>query len=266
MKFEESRFTHLDTSIAVYKGGTGKPLILLHGWGSESAVMMPLAEKLAEMRECHLIDFPGFGKSEEPKKGWDLSDFADLVKTYIDEQYPDGEEVDFLVHSYGCRVILLLCSDRIFAKRIGKVLVTGGAGLKPKRSKLFYLKKYTAKTLKLPFLILPGSLREKGLNRLRQTELWKKLGSSDYRKLSGPMRETFVKTVTLHLDDRLPRIEHEILLLWGENDDATPLDQARRLERGLINSALVTIEDAGHYAFLDQPSRFTAIAKAFFEG
>lgn len=266
MKFEESRVTYLDTGIAVYKGGAGRPLLLLHGWGSEAAVLMPLASKLASIRECHLLDFPGFGKSEEPKKGWELTDFAGLVKTYIKEQFPGGEPVDLLVHSYGCRVALLLMSDTDFAGRIGKVLVTGGAGLKPKRSLQFYFKKYAAKTLKLPFLILPGKLREKGLNRLRQTSLWKMLGSADYRKLSGPMRETFVKTVTVHLDDKLPAIDHEILLLWGEDDEATPLDQAHRLEKGLKNSALVTIEQAGHYAFLDQPARFTAIAKAFFEG
>jgi len=38
------------------------------------------------------------------------------------------------------------------------------------------------------------------------------------------------------------------------------------MEKGLINSALVEIEDAGHYAFLDQPSKFTAIARAYLDG
>ena len=266
MKFEENRFTYLDTAIAAYRSGSGRPLIVLHGWGSEAKVMMPLAEKLSAIRECHLLDFPGFGNSDEPKNGWELTDFSGMVKTYIRDQFADDQTVDLLVHSYGCRVTLLLCTDPEISGRIGKVLVTGGAGLKPKRSLQFYLKKYTGKLLKLPFIFLPGSLRERGLNRLRQTSLWKMLGSSDYRKLSGPMRETFVKTVTHHLDDKLKEIDHEILLLWGENDDATPLDQARRLEKGLKNSALVKIDNAGHYAFLDQPARFTAIAKAFFEG
>ena len=100
---------------------------------------------------------------------------------------------------------------------------------------------------------------------LRGTDLWKSLGSSDYSKLSGVMRETFVKSISEHLEDQLPTIEHETLLLWGRNDDATPIYQAERIDNGLKNSALVVIEDAGHYAFLDKPKQFAAIARAFFE-
>ena len=137
--------------------------------------------------------------------------------------------------------------------------------MKPKRSITYYFRKYTAKTLKAPFLILPASLRDKALSWLRGTNLWKSLGSADYVNLSGVMRETFVKTVTNHLECELPTIEHETLLLWGRNDEATPVYQAERIEAGIKNSALVVIEDAGHYAFLDKPKQFIAIAKAFFE-
>ena len=265
MNFNIGTFNYRNRNITYYTKGAGKPLIILHGWGSESKVMMPLAESLTDLRECHLIDFPGFGQSDEPEEPWGIEDYAEMVKAYIDEKTGEAN-VDFLVHSFGCRVILLLCSENGISDRIDKVLITGGAGLKPRRSLNFYLRKYTAKTLKLPFMILPESSREKGLNKLRKTSLWKKLGSSDYQKLTGVMRETFVKSVTRYMDDLLPDIDHEILLLWGENDDATPMDQAKRLEKGLKNSALVTIEGAGHYAFLDQRARFTAIAKAFFEG
>jgi pimeloyl-ACP methyl ester carboxylesterase len=34
---------------------------------------------------------------------------------------------------------------------------------------------------------------------------------------------------------------------------------------GIKNAALVIIEDAGHYAFLDKPKQFAAIAATFFE-
>ena len=104
------------------------------------------------------------------------------------------------------------------------------------------------------------------MKRLRKTALWKSLGSSDYQKLTGVMRETFVKSVTEFFDDRLAAIDDEMLLLWGTDDTATPMDQANRLEKGIKNSALVKIDDAGHYAFLDQPSQFTAIVRAYLEG
>jgi pimeloyl-ACP methyl ester carboxylesterase len=247
-----------------YKTGTGKPLLILHGWGASSRVMAPLAEQLKDIRTCMMIDFPGFGMSPEPPRAWAIDDYTDMVEAFIKQNCPDT--IDLLVHSFGNRVALKLLNRESVKNNIGKVLVTGGAGMKPRRSLKFYFKKYLAKTLKAPFLILPGSFREKGLSSLRNTSLWKSLGSSDYKQLSGVMRETFVKSVSEHQDHTLDSITHDILLLWGRNDESTPVYQAERLEKGLKNSALVIIEDAAHYPFLDKPKQFAAIAKAFLEG
>lgn len=257
-------FSDGDVKAAWYRTGSGRTLLLLHGWGSSSDVMAPLAGSLSDIRTGYLLDFPGFGRSPEPPQAWAVSDYARLTKSFIQSELPDGS-FDLLVHSYGARVAIKLLNDPEISDRIDKVIFTGGAGLKPKRKASYYVRKYLAKTLKLPFLILPGKLREKSLNWLRTTQLWKSLGSSDYQTLSGVMRETFVKSVTEYLDDELPGISHEILLLWGEDDGATPIDQAKRMENGLLNGTLVTIKGAGHYAFIDQPRQFTAIARAYLE-
>lgn len=257
-------FTYLEQEIAFEKTGEGKPLVILHGWGSSKRAMMPVAQNLAHLRTSYVLDLPGFGDSPEPKHAWCIDDYADAVEAFIKSL--QEEKVDVLVHSFGGRILLKLCARDFGKAHIEKVLITGGAGMKPKRSTKFYLKKYTAKVLKAPFLILPGSHREKALGWLRNTKLWKSLGSSDYSKLSGVMRETFVKSVTEYLESTLPIIPHEALLLWGRNDDATPIYQAERMEKGIENAALVIIEDAGHYAFLDKPKQFARIAEAFFKG
>src|SRR5699024_5388800 len=130
----------------------------------------------------------------------------------------------------------------------------------------YYLKKYAAKTLKAPFFLLPANYLDRALQRLRQTAVWKSLGSSGYSKLSGVMRKTFVKAVSEYLEPCLPNIPHEVLLLWGKNDEATPIYQAKRMEKGMANAALVVIDHAGHYAFLDRPAHFSSIATALFNG
>lgn len=238
-------------------------MLLLHGWGVSSEVMVPLAEQLADSHTCYLPDLPGFGQTPPPATPWSISDYADLIEEFINEEFT--EPVDLLVHSFGGRIALKLCARASIKKKVHKVLITGGAGMKPKRNLLFYLKKYTAKLLKAPFQILPKSQKEKSLQELRKTRLWKQLGSSDYSKLSGVMRKTFVRSVTEYLEPCLPHIPHETLLLWGRDDTATPLYQAERMEDGIKKAALVIIENAGHYAFLDQPRQFTAIAQAFFK-
>lgn len=256
-------YTYQDLKVAYHKTGKGKPLVVLHGWGSSSRVMMPLVKQLNHLRTCYVIDLPGFGNTPQPSRAWSIDDYADLVQSFIDEQF--AEPADLLVHSFGGRITLKLCARSFGKNNIDKVLITGGAGMKPRRSLKFYLKKYTAKLLKAPLHLLPSNLRGKAEVWLRSTPVWRALGSSDYAQLTGVMRETFVKSVSEFLEPCLSKIPHEVLLLWGTGDDATPLYQAERMEKGIKNAALVTIKDAGHYAFLDRPKHFASIAEAFFK-
>ena len=215
----EKNFEYNGASCCWDVKGIGKPLLFLHGWGSNSQLMKPLAESLSSIRTCYLIDLPGFGNSSEPPEAWDVDRYADMVEAFLKEiifDSTENPETDLLAHSFGARIALKLLTRPDVAANIDKVIFTGAAGLKPKRKPSFYLKKYTAKILKAPIMVLPGGLREKGLARLRSTKLWKKLGSSDYSKLSGVMRETIVKSVTEYLDELLPQVKHEILLIWGE--------------------------------------------------
>ncbi|MFO7847576.1 MAG: alpha/beta hydrolase [Balneolaceae bacterium] len=264
MDITRNQFSYQSLDVTWYALGHGKPLIILHGWGSSSEVMMPLARRLTGIRKCVLVDLPGFGKTPEPGTSWTVSDYAGLIESFTIQTFPE-KTPDILVHSFGNRILLKLLLDENTRLLFDKMVITGGAGLKPKRSWKFYYKTTLAKVLKAPALLLPPNLREKALGWIRQTALWKSLGSSDYQKLSGVMRETFVKSVNEHFDSRLGEIEHEMLLIWGVNDTATPLSAGKQFEKGIKNSALVTIENAGHYAFLDQPSTFAKITKAYLE-
>ena len=260
------RYGDLDISYEII--GEGKPLIILHGWGSSGRVMRPAAILLSRLRTCYLVDLPGFGDSPEPPVAWAVDDYATMTESFIREVATGGneqEKVDMLVHSFGGRITLKLCARPFGSNFIDKVLITGGAGMKPRRSISYYLRKYAAKGLKAPFALLPPGIRKKALSWLRSTSVWKSLGSSDYAELSGVMRETFVKSVTEHLESSLPDIPHEVLLVWGREDEATPLYQAERMESGIEHAALVVIDQAAHYAFLDRPKHFASIAEAYFK-
>lgn len=254
-------FDYNGKQIAYAVMGEGPNLLILHGWGANSGVMAYMGLKLSSKHTCYILDLPGFGMSEEPKEAWSVSDYADLMEAFINEL--SLAPVDILGHSFGGRIILKLAPRDKQHALINKIVITGGAGMKPKRGVKFYLRKYTAKLLKMPALLLPGSLRERFLGALRKTRFWKMLGSSEYAQLQGVMRETFVKTVTEYLEPELPRIPHEVLLIWGSEDEATPLYQGRRLEKGLPNATLTVIKGGGHYAFLDKPAKFNIIAEDF---
>lgn len=63
-------YVHIDTR------GQGPDLVMLHGWGVNSAVFTPLHESLCEYR-VHYVDLPGFGLSQ-PIAG-ELSDWIEIL-------------------------------------------------------------------------------------------------------------------------------------------------------------------------------------------
>ncbi len=263
MEINELAFDYLGLKVHYKLFGKGKPLIVLHGWGANNEVMLPLTTSLKLKRTFYLIDFPGFGESPEPDSAWSVDDYANFVENFI--KHLKLDKPDIIAHSFGGRVMLKLCARTENENKIGKVLITGGAGMKPKRPLKYYLRKYLAKTIKFPFTLLPEPAQTKGLEWLRTTAVWKSLGSSDYKTLSGTMRQVFVKTVSEFLEPTLSKIPHEVLLLWGSEDDSTPLYQAKRMEKGIKNAGLAIIDGAGHYAFLDRPHQFRIITETFFK-
>jgi pimeloyl-ACP methyl ester carboxylesterase len=63
----------------------------------------------------------------------------------------------------------------------------------------------------------------------------------------------------------LPKIQASTLLIWGENDTATPLWMGREMEKCISDAALVLFEGCSHFAYLEQYGRFSAIVKEFLE-
>lgn len=253
------QFEYQGIPVAYHKIGNGPPLLILHGWGSSSRVMLQTAKSLSDIRTCYIPDLPGFGTTPPPQKAWSIGDYSGFARAFAREVI--GGSTDMLAHSFGGRITLKWAAEN--GSELRKIIITGGAGMKPKRNFSYHWRRILATLLKAPFVLLPKALKTKALNWLRNTAIWKTLGSSDYQQLDGVMRETLVKSVSEHLEHCLPHISHEVLLLWGKDDEATPWYQAERMEKGLKNGALVGIDRAGHYSFLDQPDRFQRIARAF---
>ena len=63
-----------------------------------------------------------------------------------------------------------------------------------------------------------------------------------------------------------PDMKLPTLLIWGENDSATPLSDAKQMERLMPDAGLVTIAGAGHYSFLDNPGLVYRVLESFLGG
>ena len=93
----------------------------------------------------------------------------------------------------------------------------------------------------------------------------KKRGSADYNNATPIMRQTLVKVVNEDLKPLISQISCPTLIVWGDNDTATPIDDARQMEQIIPDAGLVVCEGAGHYSFLEQPVKVHGALKVFFE-
>jgi pimeloyl-ACP methyl ester carboxylesterase len=77
------------------------------------------------------------------------------------------------------------------------------------------------------------------------------------------MRAVMSRVVNEDLCRYMPHIKAPTLLIWGEDDTATPLRDAKKMERLIPGSGLVSFPGCGHYSFLDNAGQFAAVLQSF---
>lgn len=232
-------------------------LLIMHGWGCNVDTVASIAgATVAAGWRAISIDFPGFGKSDEPDNVWGVEEYTGLTEEFVKKL--NIGQVSLLGHSFGGRVGLLMASRN---DNISKLILVDAAGLKPKRPLKYYLKVYSFKAAKnLTKLFLPREKAEKAIERMRG-----KRGSADYNSASPRMRAILSKVVNEDLRHVLSSIKAPTLLIWGHNDTATPIGDARIMEREIKDAGLVDFEGCGHYSFLDNRVQFAAVLKSFLQ-
>lgn len=255
--------TYHDLNVEVRGPDDSPPLLLLHGWGSSSQSMRPLANALSASYQTHTLDLPGHGTSPPPPEPWGIPEHADLLHAYVEEKIQSP--VTVIGHSNGGRLALYMASTPGMSDAIDRLVLISPSGVQPKRSLSYYVRSGIATALKTPLQGLPSPLHEPAMDWLRHSLVWRLLGSSDYNTLQGVMRETFVKTVNYYLDGALNRIQAPTLLFWGTEDEAVSRRQMNVIEDALDDCALVELEGAGHYGHLDDFETVLSATRHFLE-
>ncbi len=238
-------FTEVKSIKVAYQvNGSGKPVVLLHGWGGEANSFKPVFDWLSSTYKVYAIDLPGFGLSEIPETAWDATDYARFLSAFFKKL--DIESAHLIGHSYGGRISIVMAA--VEPDLVDKLILVDSAGLIPPRTLKYHLRVSVAKIGRL--------IRHCGPigNRFADV-LSKMMGSKDYQE-AGPMRATLVKSVNQDLRPLLPKIKASTLLIWGENDIDTPISFGRIMSEEIPNAELVILKDAGHFSYLDQFPQF----------
>jgi pimeloyl-ACP methyl ester carboxylesterase len=246
-------FTYDGTQLHYTDCGEGQAVLLLHGWGCNTETFKAIHPFLEAHFRVLTVDFAGFGQSDEPKDVWGVEEYTRSIEALAKSE---GVEEPILIgHSFGGRVSIVFASRN----RVRKVILVDAAGVKPRRSLAYYRKVYTFKLMKHLAHLLLG--RERAAEWIESRRA--KAGSSDYSQATPMMRAILSKVVNEDLCHLMPKISAPTLLFWGENDTATPLADAKKMESLIPDAGLVTVAGAGHFSFLENPQLFERVLASF---
>lgn len=258
MKKIETNINNL--KINYIKKGEGKTVLILPGWGTTINVYMTLVDSISTYANVITLDMPGFGDSEEFKTPWGLNEYVDFIIEFIKNQ--NIKELDLIGHSNGGRIIIRMMNKENLNFKINKIILIGSAGIVHKKSFKIRCKirmyKIGKKILNLKLIkkIFPDAI----------IKFQNKSGSEDYRNSSPILRQSMVKLVNEDLKEELKNINVPTLLIWGENDDATPIEDAKIMEKEIPDAGLVKYEGCTHYVFLERINQVNTVISTFLNG
>ncbi|MES0337621.1 MAG: alpha/beta hydrolase [Candidatus Magnetobacterium sp. LHC-1] len=223
-------------------------MLLLHGWASSLDSFVSVQRYLSSKFKVYAIDFPGFGKSEEPKEIWGTEDYCTFLEAFMEKM--NIAKPIIIGHSFGGRVAIRLA----LKKKADKLILIDSAGIRPKRTAKYYFKVYSYKLAKYMLKYLSPRLLVKYKGSV---------GSKDYINASPTMKQILIKVVNEDLTKLLPEITIPSLLIWGENDMETPLYQANVMNKLIPDSGLVILKGAGHFSHIDKTREFLIVTGNF---
>ncbi|MEO8105537.1 MAG: alpha/beta hydrolase [Candidatus Saccharibacteria bacterium] len=233
--------------------GTGKLVLLLHGWGDSSGGLAAVDNQLSQDYRVLALDLPGFGGTQPPRETWGLDDYASFVEAVL-QKLNLGQLYAVIGHSNGGAIAIRGCARHMLRPR--KLILLAAAGVRNKHSARRLVLNVIAKLGKVATWWLPRRSRQALRARLYGA------AGSDLLVVAG-LQATFKKTVRQDVQADAATLKLPTLLIYGAHDRAVPLADGQRYHSLIENSRLEIIKDAGHFVHLDQPAQVQRLIAQF---
>lgn len=217
-------------------------LLILHGWGSNSERWELVAEIISQKGFKVIVpDLPGFGKSDVLNAPWNLNKYVNFVEEFVKEM--NFEEFYLLGHSFGGALASKIAVKHV--QDVKKMFLVSAACIRKKTTKKSFFAKIS-KIIKI-FYFLPY------YNLFRKAVYKFIIRKSDYLYVDGIMKETYLNMVSEDLSLHLSFIKTPTVIIWGDKDEATPIENGYFIAKQIKNSKFIVIPGAGHDLNKKQP-------------
>lgn len=231
---------------ALHDGG-GEPVVLLHGLSGSSRWWRYTVPALGGSYRVHVPELIGFGGSRGSVRHPTLPEMAGLLVRWLDAV--GIERTHFVGHSMGAQVGVHLAAR--WPDRIDRLVLSDAAGIPRALTRSSVLSVGAE-------LLFPRAWGRPSFLATIATDAAR----------TGP--RTLVRAIRGILADDirplLPRLECPTLLIWGEHDPFTPLEDGEAIARLVPQARLVVIEGAAHNPMADRPGAFNRELLRFLDG
>jgi 3-oxoadipate enol-lactonase len=242
-----------DGTVNAAEFGDGPPLFLLHSLLSDRASFDAIVPQLSRAFRVIVPELPGFGRSRAVPGG--LAEVADRIAEAVQDA-AGGEDTIVLGNGYGGFVALQM-AIRHPAIATKLVLADCGAAFSEEGRQAFRNMAAASKAKGL------SAITDVAMRRLFAPEF-----QASHPDLMRDRREAFLKTdpevfqaactalAELDLRPELAKVKLPVLVLVGEQDEATPPPMSRELAALLPDARLKIISGCAHVPQLQAPEIF----------
>jgi pimeloyl-ACP methyl ester carboxylesterase len=247
----EENFSVGGDQLVVVKGGSGKPLLVLHeelGWPG----WMKWNGALSERRTIVTPLFPGFGRT--PRAEWiaSLRDLAHFLARFVREQ--NLAPIDVIGFSLGGWLAAEMAAND--PNLFSKIVLVGPVGIRPPEGDIMDL--FTVPAL----VYLRESVRDAAHTAEYAALYDGGVSEEQYEAFEDARAETarlawqpYMFNPSLpHLLDGT--VKAPTLIVWGREDRVTPISAAAVYQKSIKGSRLVTIDGSGHRPEIEKSDQF----------
>jgi pimeloyl-ACP methyl ester carboxylesterase len=256
-------------TMAVERAGSGEPMVLLHGVGSNRHIWGPVMPALAERFEVFALDLPGFGDSP-PLAGGDEPSVPALARAVELELERLGVGKPHLVgNSMGGWIAFELARRG----RAHSVVAISPVGLhtrwEARLSDLHLAGHKAGARLSAPLGRLPfrlGPARSLLLRRMfaRPGNVSPEAAALANRKLADSSSFTASRRwISSHRPEGLDQLTCPVLIAWGTKDRLLPARQGPRWVAEIPGAKLRLLPGLGHLSQSDDPDLVSSVILDF---
>lgn len=257
--------------------GSGRPLLLIHGFGTSTYTWRRVAPELATNHRVIAVDLKGFGQSDKPMdERYSVFDQAELLAQLIEDR--NLRDLTLVGHSFGGGVALLLAleADQRLKGRISRLVLLNTLAY-PQNMPVFF------RMLNMPFFshvgvrMVPPAVQTRVALKIAYHDD-SKIDDSEVEVYAGPLKTAAGKHAIIQsarqivpedldaLAERYKSIALPTLILWCDHDRIVPLDVGLKLRRAMPNASLKVVQGCGHMPQEEQPSQTLELMQDFLGG